>query len=165
MAKRTYPAMLEPTNDGVGVSFPDLPGCVSFGVDVDDALLSAHEALSLHLEGMAEDGERFPDPAPLGDRIFSELNGELMKARGSWAQVTAEAPDEGERVNVYLPKSLLERADIWAAKAGMNRSQFVVYALKSIMTPSVGPDASAGGGFQRQVTSQPSPGNRPIRRG
>lgn len=38
----------------VGVWFPDLPGCISAGEDLDDALRNAPEALALHLEGLKE---------------------------------------------------------------------------------------------------------------
>ena len=40
-----------------GVSFPDLPGVISAGRDLDEARSMAAEALALHLEGLAEDGE------------------------------------------------------------------------------------------------------------
>lgn len=33
-----------------GVSFPDLPGCISAGVTLDQARAMAAEALTLHLE-------------------------------------------------------------------------------------------------------------------
>jgi len=44
-------------------------------------------------------------------------------------------PDQSERVNVYLPKALIERIDRAAAELGMNRSSFfgwaISYALRS----------------------------------
>lgn len=40
-----------------GVSFPDLPGCVTAGLDLDDARRMAEDTLALHLAGMAEDEE------------------------------------------------------------------------------------------------------------
>ena len=40
-----------------GVSFPDLPGVVTVGSDLDEARRMATEALAFHLEGLAEDGE------------------------------------------------------------------------------------------------------------
>lgn len=132
MAKRTYSAVLEPNGDrrepGFGVTFPDLPGCVSFGVTVEDALVKAEEALSLHLEGMAEDGEPFPDPAPVIELM--ERMGDDLPPRASWALVTVEAPDAAERVNVYLQKSLLERIDRFAEKEGINRSGFFNQAAR-----------------------------------
>ncbi len=40
----------------VGVSFPDLPGCVTAGATLEEARVFAAEALALHLEAMAEAG-------------------------------------------------------------------------------------------------------------
>ena len=48
-----------------GVSFPDLPGCVTAGATLDEARDMAAEALALHLEGMVEDGAAIPEPSSL----------------------------------------------------------------------------------------------------
>ena len=55
---RHYIALLHKEADSdYGVSFPDLPGCVTAGKTLDEARANAEEALALHLAGMAEDGE------------------------------------------------------------------------------------------------------------
>ena len=48
---QTYIALVhkEPNSD-FGVSFPDLPGCVTAGKTLDEARAFASEALELHLE-------------------------------------------------------------------------------------------------------------------
>ena len=48
-----------------GVSFPDLPGCISAGATLDEARAMASEALALHLEGLREDRETLPMPSSL----------------------------------------------------------------------------------------------------
>jgi predicted RNase H-like HicB family nuclease len=58
--------------DGVGVVFPDLPGCVSHGDNDEDALRMAKEALSLHLWGMERDGDGIPDPTPIKKLGYDE---------------------------------------------------------------------------------------------
>ena len=50
-----------------GVSFPDLPGCISVGDTLDEAIENAGEALAFHVEGMREDGEALPDPRSVHD--------------------------------------------------------------------------------------------------
>ena len=45
-----------------GVSFPDLPGCISAGDTMDEALANAAEALAGHLALMREDGDVVPTP-------------------------------------------------------------------------------------------------------
>ena len=48
-----------------GVSFPDFPGCVTAGRDIDEAKDMAHDALALHIQGLLEDGEGLPAPSRL----------------------------------------------------------------------------------------------------
>lgn len=64
MLNMTYLAVLEPGEDGsYGISFPDLPGCFSFGENLVEAQQMAAEAASLHVYGMERDGEEIPTPS------------------------------------------------------------------------------------------------------
>ena len=62
--ERTYIGLIhkEPTSD-YGVSFPDLPGCITAGVSLEEARAMAAEALTLHIEGMAYSGMEIPQPS------------------------------------------------------------------------------------------------------
>ena len=61
-AQYTYAARFEPEPDGAySVSFPDLDGCFTQGETYEKAYANAVEALSLHLHGMEEDGEKIPE--------------------------------------------------------------------------------------------------------
>ena len=51
-----------------GVSFPDLPGCISAGDTFEEAVANAAEALTAHLALMRADGDTIPAP-----RSFDEL--------------------------------------------------------------------------------------------
>jgi predicted RNase H-like HicB family nuclease len=44
----------------IGVWFPDLPGCVSAGDTLDEAMLNAAEALELWAEATIENGQKIP---------------------------------------------------------------------------------------------------------
>lgn len=57
----------EDTDSDFGVSFPDFPGVVTAGTDLDDARAMAEEALAFHIEGLVEDGEAIPEPSSLED--------------------------------------------------------------------------------------------------
>lgn len=63
MRKLTYLAVLEPSADGYGVFFPDLPGCISFGETILDTQKNAQEALELHIYGMEKDNDPIPEPS------------------------------------------------------------------------------------------------------
>src|SRR5215831_18782414 len=63
-----YIAYLHKDRDSdFGVSFPDFPGCVTAGKTLDEARRMAAEALALHIEGMAEDGEPIPEPSKIDE--------------------------------------------------------------------------------------------------
>jgi len=47
------------------VSFPDFPGCATAGKTLEEARKLAVEALTLHIEGMKEDGEAIPESSTL----------------------------------------------------------------------------------------------------
>jgi predicted RNase H-like HicB family nuclease len=57
-----------------GVSFADPPGCIAAGETLDEARRMAEEALTLHLEGMAEDGEFIPLPSTLDETMTIREN-------------------------------------------------------------------------------------------
>ncbi len=61
-----YPiAIHKEPGSGYGVSVPDLPGCVTVGSTIDEAMLLAREAIALHIEGMLEDGIEVPPPSAI----------------------------------------------------------------------------------------------------
>ena len=136
MAKRTYPAMLEPAeHGGYGVSFPDLPGCVSFGDDLDHAVSQAQEALNLHLEGLAEDGDELPPASSLSD-VFLEPG---LPKNIVWVLIVGDEPEGAERVNVYLPKSLLAQIERFGQTSGVdNRSTFIRLASRQYLAAELG---------------------------
>lgn len=119
----TYPAFLH-IEDGpsVGVTFPDFPGCVTQGDDRDEALRLAAEALSLHIEGMAEEGLDIPAPAPLSGLEIDD------PALTVIALVSAPDPRRRERVNLSVAAADLARIDAAATRAGLTRSGFMVRA-------------------------------------
>ncbi len=62
MARLTYTVLLEPDPDegGFTVTVAELPGCITQGETVDEALAMAQEVIAPHLEGLAEDGLPVP---------------------------------------------------------------------------------------------------------
>jgi predicted RNase H-like HicB family nuclease len=63
---KAYIALIHKDKDSdFGVSFPDFPGVVTAGLDLDDARHMAEEALNLHIRGMLEDKDVLPEPSTL----------------------------------------------------------------------------------------------------
>ena len=112
-----------------GVSFPDFPGVVTAGTDLDDARAMAQEALSLHVEGLVEDGEAVPAPSSLETVMADPRN------RGGVAILVAlkTGMNKAVRVNVTLPEDILAEIDVFAAANGFTRSGFLVKAAKREM--------------------------------
>jgi predicted RNase H-like HicB family nuclease len=66
-----YLIVLEPTATGFSAYSPDLPGCVSTGRTRAEVEGNMREAISLHLDGLREDGQ--PVPPPHTTAIYVEV--------------------------------------------------------------------------------------------
>ena len=70
---RYYPAIIEQGLEGFCVFFPDLPGCTSAGVTIQEAAVNAEGALQAHIDLTVEHGEAIPEPSAL-DQIIVDPN-------------------------------------------------------------------------------------------
>jgi predicted RNase H-like HicB family nuclease len=111
-----------------GVHFPDLPGLVTAGATLDEARAFAEEALALHLEGMAEDGEPIPEPASLETVMADPENRE-----GVAILVSAPTKARAVRINITVPEDALREIDAYAEGHGFTRSGFLVQAARREM--------------------------------
>ena len=68
----TYSIVLDPDleDGGYTVTVPALPGIVTQGETVDEAVAMAKEAIQCHIEGLLADGEPVPEETE-GPRIVS----------------------------------------------------------------------------------------------
>lgn len=112
-----------------GVSFPDLPGVISAGRTLDEARDMAAEALALHLEGLAADGEAAPEPSSLQEIMTDPQNRE-----GVAVLIAAPAAEmKSVRINVTMPADVLDQIDRYAEREGFTRSGFLAQAAKKVM--------------------------------
>jgi predicted RNase H-like HicB family nuclease len=124
------------TDDGqrYGVTVPDLPGCFSAGDNLDDALLSAAEAIDLHVETLIEDGVDVPVRAPIATHQANP-----NYANGVWAVVDVPVEKylgKAEKINITVPQVVLTRIDDYAKRHGLSRSGFLVDAARQVMATS-----------------------------
>ncbi|MEQ1865072.1 MAG: type II toxin-antitoxin system HicB family antitoxin [Micropepsaceae bacterium] len=127
MARRHYPAVLEHgARNTFAVWMPDFPDCVAGGLTREAAIAKVEVLVATAVDQMAEREKALPDPTPLE---------QIQLPKGSrfiaFILVAVDPPDPSERVNIYLPKSLIARADKHAAEMGMSRSSFFGYAVSS----------------------------------
>lgn len=112
-----------------GVSFPDLPGCVTAGDTIADARAAAEEALALHLQGLSEDGDAFPEPSTLDAVMADRKNRDAVAA----LIPSPSAPARTLRISVTFPEDVLGQVDRFAETHGFTRSGFLQAAAKRAM--------------------------------
>ena len=120
MTRRLYPAVLERGPRGAfGAWFPDFPGCVAGGTSQEEAIEKAENTLAQEVDALFEQGRPLPEPTPIAQIILPK-GADVV----AYFIVGVDPPDPSERVNVYLPKSLIARIDKRATELGMSRSSF-----------------------------------------
>lgn len=61
----SFIAVFNIADDGISITFPDLPGCLPCADTLEEAVENAREALGLHLWGMEQDNESIPEPTSI----------------------------------------------------------------------------------------------------
>ncbi len=65
MSKYIYPAVFKQEGEYFNVSFPDLPGCNTFGNGLKNSYYMAEDALALYLYTLEERNEDIPAPCDI----------------------------------------------------------------------------------------------------
>jgi len=136
MRKLTYLAVFEPTKTGYSVYFPDLPGCVSYGEDFEEARKQAAEALGLHLYGMEKDGDEIPVPSKVPQVDPETATGYLVSPVTVFPDlVRNELDNRAVKTNLTIPAWLKELAEA----QGVNYSKVFQAALMDYLCISQTP--------------------------
>jgi predicted RNase H-like HicB family nuclease len=129
MKRRLYPAVLERGPKATfGAWFPDFPGCVAGGKSQEETIEKAENTLAQTVDALFEKGRPLPEPTPI-EQIALPKGCEFV----AYFIVGVDPPDPSERVNVYLPKSLIGRVDKRAAELGMSRSSYFGLAVTIVL--------------------------------
>ncbi len=64
-----YAIVIEKSDSNYSAYVPDLPGCITTGKTVEETVRNIREAVSGHLELLAETAQPIPDPAVLVDYV------------------------------------------------------------------------------------------------
>ena len=124
----TYIALVHKDEDSdFGVSFPDLPGCVTAAATFAEAQQLASEVLDFHLDGLLEEGLPVPSPRP-PDQIAT-----TDEAAGATLLAVAARKPPRRRINVTFPPGLLREVDRVAGEHGMARSEFLVRSAREFL--------------------------------
>ncbi|MBN9496115.1 MAG: type II toxin-antitoxin system HicB family antitoxin [Alphaproteobacteria bacterium] len=138
-ATKAYIAIIEGGDTpGYSVFFPDLPGCASGGDTIDEAIGNAHEALNLHLSGMAADNDPIPEPSPFED---IEVDPEVREV--ARVLIPAEISGRTVRLNISLDEGIVALADRKATARGYTRSGYIAALIRDDATRSARHSAPA----------------------
>ncbi len=106
------------------VEFPDLPGCVTEGESIPNAIEMAREALAGCIRSMQERRETIPEATPLG--AVRADNGFASLIDLDMLEYKRKTESRAVKRTVSLPQWL----DAMAQDAGLNFSQTIQEALK-----------------------------------
>ncbi|WMJ88906.1 type II toxin-antitoxin system HicB family antitoxin [Anaerocolumna sp. MB42-C2] len=124
MRKLTYLAVLEPSKDGYGVYYPDLPGCISTGNDIEDAQKNAKEALELHVYGMEKGNKKLP--LPTYSLKTKDIEGRIVTPITIFPDIVRNDQDNRRvKTNVTIPLWLKDKAEA----SGVNYSRLLEVSL------------------------------------
>lgn len=125
-----FPALFEP-GDNSGyyvVTFPDLPGCVTEGGTIEEALAMARDALELHLYGMEQDAEPIPKPS-MPDKVAATTPAFVTLVDVWMPPVRDEMANKAVKKTLTIPKWLDDLAD----EHEVNYSRVLQEALKDYL--------------------------------
>lgn len=128
--KLTYPACFYPCEEkkgGYTVEVPDLPGCVSEGDTLADAIIMATDAASGWVLDELEDGNRIPSASELKD-IVPESGGFVSMLVLDMDAYAEKYGDKAVRKNLTIPAWL----NTFAEKNHINFSQVLQDSLITI---------------------------------
>lgn len=116
-----YPIAIErgDKNTAHGIVVPDIAGCFSAADDYNDVFTNAAEAITGHLECLAEAGLEIPLPSDI-EKYIDHLDYKGM----TWGVVAVDVSrylGKTEKVNVTLPSRLIHLID---AKVAGNKGRY-----------------------------------------
>ncbi len=129
MEKRTYCMFVHDGGSGDGGlwgEFPDIPGCMTDGDNLEDLMKNAMDALKSMLELMIDHGETLPVPS----------DAHTLKAKADACEdpvmfvvpVTGYFPDEPVRINITSTTSKIAEITAFAKRIKCTRSELMVNA-------------------------------------
>lgn len=123
--KYFYAIVHKEAESAYGVSFPDLPGCFSAAIDLNDVLPNAVEAMELWLEDQPE-----PEASSV-EAVRAAASDDL--AQGAFLLAVPRMTTAGKltRVNLSLDMGTLAAIDAAATSRKLTRSAFLAEAARN----------------------------------
>ncbi|HCH33182.1 MAG TPA: hypothetical protein DE045_09590 [Oceanospirillaceae bacterium] len=119
------------SDNDYGVVVPDIKGCFSSGSSFEEALKNAKDAISFHLEGLAEHGQLPPVPKGVDEHMSNhEFDGWV------WGMIEIDVRPylgNSSKINVTLPDLVTKQIDdiVKTTEQFKSRSHFLQQAAKA----------------------------------
>ncbi|MCK9443936.1 MAG: type II toxin-antitoxin system HicB family antitoxin [Tissierellaceae bacterium] len=126
--KYMYPAVFNYDDDGISVSFPDLPGCFSCADTDEEAMYMAKDAMGLHLYGLEDDSDEIPDPTPL-NKVPLDINQRAVLVEVYMPLIRPAIENLSVKKTLTIPQWLNKLAE----ENKVNFSQVLQSALKEYL--------------------------------
>ena len=131
--KYIYTALFTPIEDGSGyyAKVPDLPGCITTGNSISDAIDQITDAMSAWLVVAEDEGEPITPPSPQ-EKLSVDAGTICSLISADTIEYRAQTDTRAVRKNVSLPSWMVRLAD----KRGINCSQVLQDALRTLLDNS-----------------------------
>lgn len=125
-----YTALFTPIEDGSGyyAKVPDLPGCITTGNSLADAINQITDAMNAWLVVAEDEGDEIAPPTPQ-DQLCAGTDAICSLISADTIEYRAKTDTRAVRKNVSLPCWMVRLAD----KRGINCSQVLQDALRSML--------------------------------
>ena len=131
--KYIYTALFTPIEDGSGyyAKVPDLPGCITTGNSLSDAIDQITDAMRAWLVVEDDEGEPIAPPSPQ-EKLSVDAGTICSLISADTIEYRAQTDTRAVRKNVSLPSWMVRLAD----KRGINCSQVLQDALRTLLDNS-----------------------------
>ena len=102
-----YPVLLTPDNDSLLVTFPDIPEAITFGMNEEEALKQAVDALETALSFYVDDRRVLPTPSVIEGLATVRPSALESVKLGLYAEMLKQGVRKSElarRLNCHLPQ-------------------------------------------------------------
>jgi len=123
-----FVAIFNYAKDGINISFPDLPGCLSCADTTEEAIKNAEEVLGLVLYDMEQENEKIPKPTPL-EKIKCKKEDRAVLINVWMPLVRNELDEQAVKKTLTIPKWL----NTLAEKENINFSKILQSSLKEYL--------------------------------
>ena len=123
-----FVAIFNYAEDGINISFPDLPGCLSCADTTEEAIKNAEEVLGLVLYDMEQENEEIPNPTPL-EKIKCNKDDRAVLINVWMPLVRNELDEQAVKKTLTIPKWL----NTLAEKENINFSKILQSSLKEYL--------------------------------